>query len=341
MTGDWRRELAKLDDVDPPSQRPRRPRSATVGRSPGSRVSAGLVALAIVGLGAALFVSAYRGAGDVPPPGGAVPSASAGTTTYRDALGWSVDHPSDWFVLPIDWFNGRYSTWGAALSNEPLPAASEDAGEGSPWPDLSQLSHDGAVLIVTHRAGGPAPTVDDDSTFPLDPADAQLVPGDDPASSILNFRGDGLEFTALFGGYADAPPELLETVDSMVGSIRFQPWEPGEIRNGYEAVGASVRDGRAGSALVQRYQLVYVMKQGPGRAYLLDVPELNCEGQNQDWDPDTQEIVMESPCFAEVRYDVDGIPHPANPPRFSVPIRRIEPIRAWDGSLLVPVRGSG
>jgi hypothetical protein len=340
MTGDWRRELAKLDDVDPPSERPRGNARPTIDRATGSRVLAGLVALAVVGVGAALFMSAYRGASDVPAPGGSALSATAGTTTYRDALGWSVDHPSDWFVLPIDWFNGRYSTFGAALSNEPLPPAADD-GEGSPWPDLSQLSHDGAVLIVTHRSGGPAPTVGDDSTFPLDPAEAQVVPGDDPASNVVNFRGDGLEFTALFGGFADAPPEILETLNSMVGSIRFQPWEPGEVRNGFEAVGTNVRDGRAGAALAQRYQLVYVMKQGPGRTYLLDVPELNCEGQNQDWDPSTQEIVMESPCFAEVRYDVDGIPHSSNPPRFSEPIRRIDLIRAWDGSLLVPVRGSG
>jgi hypothetical protein len=46
-------------------------------------------------------------------------------------------------VYPIDWFNGRDSTVGAAFSTEPLVPAADKAGEGNPWPDLSQLSPEG------------------------------------------------------------------------------------------------------------------------------------------------------------------------------------------------------
>ena len=336
MTGGWKRELAKLDDVTPPPSRPHERPPAVVAPSRRSRVLAGLVACSIVGLGAFWFVSAYRSADPASPPAGSAPPTAQEAISYEDPLGWSVDHPPDWSVLPIDWFDGRTSTTGVALSNEQLPPASDLGGEGSPWPDLSRLTHRGVVLIVTHHVGGPAPSVGDDSSFPLDPSDAQVIPGDSPASSVLVFRGDGLEFTARFGGYADAPPELHSVLDDMIRSIRFQPWANGEERNGFEAVGEHVRDGRAGSTLVQRSNLVYVMKQGPGRPYLLDVPELNCEGQNQDWDAAAQELLMESPCFPDVRYDVDGMPHPANPPQFSEPIERSELIRAWDGTLLLP-----
>jgi hypothetical protein len=255
--------------------------------------------------------------------------------TYTDALGWSIDYPRGWYMLPIDWFDGRVELAGAAFSNEPLSPADDEGFGGSPLPDLSTLTHEGAVLIITHRSGGPAPTFDDDSEFPLDPADAQFIPGPLPASAVLDFRGDGLgDFTARFGGYADAPPALYDALDRMIRSIRFQPWEPGDVRNGFAAISSDVSEGRGEVNWVARLQLIYVMKFD-GREYVIDVPDVSCEGQNQTWDPVAEQILLEGPCYSDIRYDKDGIPDPSNPLGYRDPLDKHPIVHAWDGETLV------
>jgi hypothetical protein len=256
------------------------------------------------------------------------------TETYTDRLGWSIDYPEGWYVLPID-VTGRVSLQGAAFSNEPLTPPEVAGFDGSPVPDVAALTHDGVVLIITHRSGGPAPTFGDDSTYPLDPADARLNTGDEPASSELAFRGDGVgDFTAQFGGYADAPPALHETLDRMIRTIRFAPWEIGEVRNGSAAVSSDFPEGTGEVIRVQDLGFVAVMKFG-GRTYALDVPDVNCGGQRYAWDPTTQRILLTGTCFDDIRYDAGGTPDPSNPPRFLEPLERHPIYEAWDGTALV------
>jgi hypothetical protein len=259
------------------------------------------------------------------------------TETYSDRLGWSIDYPEGWSVLPID-FTDRVSLQGAALSNEPLTPGDDEGFGGSPLPDLSTLTHEGVVLIITHRSGGPAPTFGDDSVYPLDPADARVDRRAAPASSFLQFRGDGLgDFTVQFGGYADAPPTLRETLDRMIRTIRFEPWELGEVRNGSAAVSVDLPEGTGEITRVEDAGFVAVMKFF-GRTYALDVPDVNCGGQRYAWDPVTRQILLTGTCFDDVRYDSRGTPDPSNPPRFVEPLERHPIYEAWDGTALVALR---
>jgi hypothetical protein len=257
------------------------------------------------------------------------------TETYSDRLGWSIDYPEGWYVLPIDQFTGRFSLQGAAFSNEPLTPESDAGFGGSPVPNIAALTHDAVVLVVTHRSGGPAPSFGDDSAYPLDPADARVDRRAAPASSFLQFRGDGLgDFTVQFGGHADAPPTLRETLDRMIRTIRFEPWELGEVRNGSAAVSTDLPDGTGEIARVEDAGFVAVMKFS-GRTYALDVPDVNCGGQRYAWDPVTRQILLTGTCFDDVRYDARGIPDPSNPPRFLEPLERHPIYEAWDGTALV------
>jgi hypothetical protein len=259
------------------------------------------------------------------------PASVVLSETYQDQVGWSIDYPPGWTVLPIN-STGRVTIQGAAFSNGPLVPAS---GDGQPYPDLSKLGRDDVVLIVTHRSGGPGPTFGDDSHFPLDPADAHVIPGPGPVSSVLDFRGDGLDaFEARFGGWGGGHPDLYDTLERMIRTIRFKPWELGDVRNGFAAISGDIQDGRGESGLVPRLGLIYEMRIG-GVPYVLDVPDVSCEGQNQAWDPVRKQILLEGPCYQDIRYDVDGAPDPANPPGYQQPLERHPVVRAWDGTLLV------
>jgi hypothetical protein len=255
--------------------------------------------------------------------------------TYTDRLGWSIDYPEGWYVLPIDQFTGRFSLQGAAFSNEPLTPENDAGFGGSPVPNIATLTHDAVVMIVTHRSGGPAPSFGDDSTYPLDPVHARVVPGDAPASSELGFRGDGVgDFTARFGGFPDAPPELLEALDRMIRTIRFEPWELGEVRNGSAAVSTDFPEGTGEITRVEDLGFLAVMKSF-GQTYALNVPDVNCGGQRYTWDPTTERILLTGTCFDDVRYDARGTPDPSNPPRFLEPLERHPIYEAWDGTALV------
>ena len=340
MTDDLRDRLASLaNEVNERPDAFERLRRHRERRARRRRLAAASLALAIATGSTAALVRAFGrtsdGVGTDTSPTVTDEPPLALTRTYTDELGWSVDYPDGWHVLPIDYFDGRVNLTGVALSNEPLVPAGDEGFGGEPLPDLSTLTHDGVVLIVTHRSGGPAPTIEDDSRYPLDPSAAQIIPGPSPASAVLGFRGDGLgDFTARFGGYADGPPELYDALDRMIQTIRFEPWELGDARNGFAAILGDVPEGSGVSDLVEQLGLIYEMRI-EGVLYVLDVPNVSCEGQNQTWDPDTRQILLEGPCYADIRYDVDGVPDPSNPPEYQQTLDRHPVIRAWDGTPLV------
>jgi hypothetical protein len=57
-----------------------------------------------------------------------------------------------------------------------------------------------------------------------------------------------------------ANPENIRTLEGAITTIRFQPWELSDVRNGFEAVAADLRDGMGESGLVKELGLIYVMK---------------------------------------------------------------------------------
>jgi hypothetical protein len=188
---------------------------------------------------------------------------------------------------------------------------------------------------VIHREGGPAPTIADDSAFPLQPEDAAILNAEPPLDRMLAFRGDGLEFSMVWGGNDDASEESLGAMDRMIRTIRFQPWESDDVRNGFTPVGVDFPWGRGEVGFIRRLGLIYTMKIRDLGIYVIDVPDVSCEGQNQTWDASAEQILLEGPCYGDIRYDLDGRPDPGNPAEYQKRLDKHPVIRAWDGSRLV------
>jgi hypothetical protein len=332
MTIELRDRLERLSaSVSEPADALDRLRSRRARRARRRGIGAAALATFVVATTTFALVQAFEQDGRRE---GANPEPILLTETYTDELGWSIDHPVGWYVLPID-STYRVTIQGAAFSDEPLAPGGDDGFGGDGYPNLSSLTHDAVIVIVTHRSGGPAPSLGDDSEFPLDPADARVIPGDAPAPAYLDFRGDGQsDFTVRFGGFADAPPASLDAVDRMVRTIRFEPWEVGDVRNGFAAIDGAVPDGGGEVGFVDLLGLIYQMNVG-GELYVLDVPDVSCEGQNQTWDPKTHQILLEGPCYDDIRYDVNGVPDPSNPPAYREPLEKHPVVAAWDGTSLV------
>jgi hypothetical protein len=99
-------------------------------------------------------------------------------------------------------------------------------------------------------------------------------------------------------------------------------------------VAADLPDGTGQSGLVKELGLIYVMNFD-GETYVLDVPDVSCEGQNQAWDARSNQILLEGPCYDDIRYNPDGSPDPMNAPAFQQILDRHPMIRAHDGTTLV------
>jgi hypothetical protein len=261
--------------------------------------------------------------------------------TYTDERGWSLDYPASWSVLLVDWFNGRSSEMGAAFSNEPLVPVTAQDGTGQPFPDLSKLSPEGVVLIVTHFEGGPAPTIADDSSFPLPSEGAAILNAEPPLDHLLVFRGDGLAFWARFGSYDDAPAEVRETLDAMISSIRFEPWALSDIRNGWLAIGEAPPVGKVSTWEPEHGSLLVVVNHG-GR--LEGVGLIPGCGDGQTVSFAEGYVVLRCPDGAMIRYNLHGIGRADNPASVPDEVQTPVAFRSWDGMALVsasPDRGEG
>jgi hypothetical protein len=255
---------------------------------------------------------------------------------YEDPLGWTAEIPEGWHVLPLDGSNGRYSVRGAAISNEPLRA-----GPDGTYPDLSGLFPDGAALIVTHREGGPAPDyLSDDSTFPLRWGDFQAIPGGLVVGSTLDFRANGMDFTLDLAVRADAPEDLVRTLQAIVASIHPLPLTDGELPNGYFVVSAGavaeapairVLDLISDTGKEERFLLVHA----PGGYYALDLPSGAGPSSEFIWDAPTQEIVWTQGGEVFARYDREGAPALQPPGADLAPLLIHPVVRAWDAAHLL------
>jgi len=284
--------------------------------------------------------------------GSSSPPVKGLDATYTDPLGWSIDHPSSWYVTPVQ-LQSRVTVSGAMFSNVPLPTPSFPAPAPTPWtgypPDLAELSPGAVVLSITHMEGGPAPDLtSDDSSFPLSPDLLRVEHGYTP-STILSFQfralGVTYEVNAWLGSDVSAADRSV--LDRMVASIRVPELTAYTTTGRYFVLDlpdaypvGTVRlfgpDDFTGQTTWGAYAPFFLVHVEAG-FYALGLEDL--EGYQLSgfsYDPDKREIVYRDNSGGEARWNLEG--QPVNPPLGPVGTRpplTIHPvIHAWDGHLV-------
>jgi hypothetical protein len=189
---------------------------------------------------------------------------------------------------------------------------------------------------------GPAPRdTENDTRFPLTIEDMDPVDG----GFLLAFRADGLEFTLSIRVGGDSPtPEQMSILDRMVSSIAFQPWHPGDERNGWTALSPTTNDNRADQEAKISWQTCdprgcYVLVYEGDAPYVLGPIETCGEGENMTADATSPyPIVLECPNDPTQSWSYTGSPSPGNRPGDDVSLDGHPVIRAWDGTLLADLR---
>ena len=179
----------------------------------------GLVVGLLVFVAAGAFLMTAFG-GRSPKPADPVP---AGWTSYTDPNGWTIDVPDGWHTRSI-------SQPGAPKAGVQFVGTSMSV-QINIQPPPSEPLPQGPTL----PAGLTLPPTND-SQFPLR-ADQLLSNVEGGLGG--SFNGDGQRFL-VFVQSPSLPDPLPGTeadiLDHMIGSISFQPWEIGEVRNGWEAI---------------------------------------------------------------------------------------------------------
>lgn len=188
----------------------------------------------LIGLSAVPVTMVFNGAGSEPSP--SEPSSSVLTmnpSPSMPAVGWGVftDAPYGWVIdVPKTWTANNISTQGAGTQGANLVGdtmsvriTTETAPKNSPPPGLSL----------------PAKP---DSSFPLD---ANSLLRSKNGGLAGQFRGDGQSFTVQVSSSA-APGQLSASdqaiLERMIGSIAFQPWQVGDVRNNWVAIATPTDD---------------------------------------------------------------------------------------------------
>jgi hypothetical protein len=259
----------------------------------------------------------------------------SGFDTFTDALGWRVEHPSDWIVTPLDEEPGKVTVRGASFSNLPIDAASGVSASPAPLPP------DGVEVTISHLFGGPPPDVtSDDTAFPISPDDLRCRGGPGETDCDLGVRGNGLDYQVQLREGGEASSEAVDAAKSIISSLRFQALRDGDDSHGWVAIGElnTSRQGRGTPWFTQGRIGVFYVMQGPGGIYALDLQPDGCgEGENETWDPKSLQILIECPYPGDhdARFDRFGSPDPGNDPDFSQPLHAYSIVTAWNGTLLL------
>jgi hypothetical protein len=187
-------------------------------RSRHRRVGGIVVGLFVFTAAGALLVTAFR------DQRGAVPATPTSWTTHTDPYGWTIDVPDGWRTVATSNRGARFEGDDMSVEISIQPAPSESLPPGFTLPP-------GLTLPPAN-----------DSQFPLS---ADQLLSDVEGGLGGHFFGDGLQFNVLVlspslpGSLPDTDSDIL---DHMIGSISFQPWRIGEVRNGWEAIATPTHD---------------------------------------------------------------------------------------------------
>jgi hypothetical protein len=275
-----------------------------------------------------------------------------GTSTYTDPAGWTVTFPSAWAARSIE-VQDKVSTHGVSISNVDEGLASPNAATPGPiGPDMASAPSDVVALSIITISGGPPPgTPSDDTPLPLSASDLQVAPGTCtvcPAS--MGFRSNGVQYEIDLWAGPDASQSDVTAARAIIDSFRGASLKPGTITEGWTpffepnggfSVGQATAVVLSGTPELKRFGVGYLMRPtGDLPMYALDlVPDTCGEGQDQRWDPATQQIRVTCPDGTVIAYDAEGRPDPGNPPAFDRRLDAYPVIRAWDGQFLTAVSG--
>jgi hypothetical protein len=270
-----------------------------------------------------------------------------GTTTYTDIDGWQADVPDTWSAAPLIHEDSGEPAGGAVFSysraaGQPEPPPPTGSQSPSPSGELGSSSSEleapamppGEITMLIQPDLGHDP--EDDSRFPvtLEELGCDLAAS---AGCSVSFVGNTVRYTLAIRHGADVPAERIAEAEAIVTSIRFPSLEPRYPRLQLIALGPSdgYPEGKGTSAWADaRFGVVYVMS-GPMGTYALDVPDSCGEGQNQTWDAETLEILIECPDGSDIRYDRFGTPNPLNDPAYRAPISGYDTVITWIGTLVM------
>jgi len=157
-------------------------------------------------------------------PGDTVPTA---WTTYTDPYGWTIDVPEGWRTR----------------------VTSEPSDQGARFEGNNMSVQIGIQPAVTASLP-PGMTLPPGLTLPPQNDSQFPLHGDQLLSNVEggfggHFFGDGQQFNVLVlspslpGSLPNTDADIL---DHMIGSISFQPWRIGEVRNGWEAIATPTED---------------------------------------------------------------------------------------------------
>jgi hypothetical protein len=255
-------------------------------------------------------------AGDT-SPGPPSSSESGGVTpkVYSDPYGWSVVVPEGWNV---DRTSANVNE-GATLSG--LAAGTEVS--------VSIMYIEPGYVATPAYFTSPH----DDSALPLDPS--ALEPGEGGPRMWFMVGGNAIQIKV--GSRMTLDADAQAVVDDIIRSVTFEPWEVGDDRNGFTAIGkvhaassaewfyAVTGDGEnAFSTYVDGERMLYgPVYSCPGARYEVreyGVAAMVCaDGSDNAW-------------------DFKGRPQPGNSPDYAHQLDGFPAIRSWEGYLLVDLR---
>jgi hypothetical protein len=179
------------------------------------------------------------------------------------------------------------------------------------------------LILVRHEHVGFNPP-QDDSSLPL--TFKQLAPVD--GGFHIDFRAAGQPFIlSVRLGHGGWTSDRYAALEQMVSSIRFQPWDVGESRNGWMALEEQRSD-----VQVEAFGDVEVIVMKTPTGYVMLGP-VTCDdggGPSTSWTPSAT-------CpddSAQASWDERGRPMPDNAPGWDHQLDVHPVIRAWDGTLL-------
>jgi hypothetical protein len=269
------------------------------------------------------------------PPSSVGPTPTASETlawtTHTDPLGWTIDVPEGWTTLRIDGSDPQGAYQGEAFSDGAI--LHTPAG-----PTSLNVDQPNVLLEIYHAEGDSVTPPADDSAFPLSYDDLQAQEG----GLTGTFRGDGLEFTLvirLSGGTPTAAQD--DILHRMVGSISFQPWSEGEVRNGYVAL---IEQGSMADNVPKMVTPIdggsWAVSVKDGAIWTVRLPITPCEDRGHGSTDLTMQMGMiRVRCGdgLEASYNGDGTPVVGNPETWNDDLPGQTAVISWDGWVLAPL----